>query len=76
MLNYYDKTLNLTRIEKQFQLIIEKSNNNNQLIIGQMKENLAKNRTQAILPLDSCRVLLSTDKKPKDGGYINASYIH
>ncbi|CAF1595292.1 unnamed protein product [Adineta ricciae] len=76
MLNYYDKTLNLTRIEKQFQLISTQTNEQ-QLTVGRMKENLSKNRTQAILPIDSCRVTLPTaDKRQKDGGYINASYIH
>ncbi|CAF0933103.1 unnamed protein product [Rotaria sordida] len=76
-LNIYDNDFNLTRIEKQFQLIIEQIKTyNHQLSIGHMEENLAKNRTQAILPLNSCCVLLSTDRKKPDRNYINASYIH
>ena len=75
LLNYHDKVFNLTRIEKQFQLIGAQSNEQ-QLAAGRMRENLAKNRTQAILPFDATRVVLSTDKRQKDGGYINASYFH
>jgi len=75
MLNYYDKDSNLTGIEKQFQLIITQMKDC-QVTTGEMRENLVKNRTQAILPFEPCRVLLSTDKKQAGGGYINASYIH
>ncbi|CAF2523110.1 unnamed protein product [Rotaria sp. Silwood2] len=76
-LNSYDKDSNITRIEKQFQLIIEQiKTNHHQLSVGYMEENLAKNRTQAIIPLNSCRVLLSTDRRRTNEDYINASYIH
>ncbi|CAF3467601.1 unnamed protein product [Rotaria sp. Silwood1] len=76
-LNTYDKDSNLTRIEKQFQLIIEQIKAKHQQVsVGHLEENLAKNRTQAILPLNLCRVILSTDRKQTGGSYINASYIH
>jgi protein tyrosine phosphatase len=75
MLNYYDKDSNLTGIEKQFQLIITQMKDC-QVTAGEMRENLVKNRTQAILPFEPCRVSLSTDTKQAGGGYINASYIH
>ncbi|CAF4418989.1 unnamed protein product, partial [Rotaria magnacalcarata] len=44
--------------------------------VEKMKENSSKNRNQAILPLDACRVVLSTYKRLIPGYYINASYIH
>lgn len=75
MLNYHDKVFNLTRIEKQFQLI-NAASNEQQFGVGQMRENLTKNRTQAILPFDATRVVLPNDRRQKDGGYINASYFH
>jgi protein tyrosine phosphatase len=77
MLDYFDKDSNLTRLDKQFQLIILQNKiNDYQLSFGQMEENLPKNRTQAILPFNPCRVLLSTERKQTGGEYINASYIH
>jgi protein tyrosine phosphatase len=77
MLDYFDKDSNLTRLDKQFQLItLQNKINDYQLSFGQMEENIAKNRTQAILPFNSCRVILATDRKQAGGEYINASYIH
>lgn len=77
MLDYFDKDSNLTRLDKQFQLIVNANKTfNHQFSFGQMEENLGKNRTQAILPLNSCRVILSNDRKQAGGEYINASYIH
>ena len=71
-LDYFDIDSNLTHLERQFQLIKAQIKlNEYQLPVGQMNENSAKNRTQAILPLDSSRVILSTSAE-----YINASYIH
>jgi receptor-type tyrosine-protein phosphatase gamma len=49
MLDYFDKDSNLTRLDKQFQLIILQNKiNDYQLSFGKMDENLGKNRTQAI----------------------------
>ena len=77
MLDYFDNDSNLTRLDKQFQLIIAPSKlNDMQLSFGQMEENVAKNRTQAIIPFNPCRVVLSTERKQTDDEYINASYIH
>ncbi|CAF0768873.1 unnamed protein product, partial [Rotaria sordida] len=77
MLDYFDKDSNLTRLDKQFQLVILQNKiNDYQLSSGQMEENLSKNRTQAILPYNPCRIILSTDRKPAGGEYINASYMH
>jgi len=60
MLNNYDKDLNITQIEKQFQLIIEQRN-----------ENSIKN----ILPFNPCRVLSSTDRKQINASYIHVSEL-
>jgi len=78
MLDYFDKDSNLTRLDKQFQLIVNanKSTFNQQCSFGQSEENLPKNRTQAILPFNACRVILANDRKQAGGEYINASYIH
>ncbi|UJR31355.1 hypothetical protein I4U23_018851 [Adineta vaga] len=77
MLDYFDKDSNLTRLDKQFQLILSQTKTNDyQQTVGQMEENLNKNRTQAILPFNPCRVLLSTERKQTGGEYINASYMH
>lgn len=77
MLDYFDNDSNLTRLDKQFQLILNSTKLNDfQLSSGQLEENLAKNRTQAILPSNSCRVMLAADRKSTGGEYINASYFH
>ena len=77
MLDYFDKDSSLTRLDKQFQLITSQNKiNDYQLSFGQMEENLGKNRTQAILPFNPCRVILSTERKQAGEEYINASYIH
>jgi receptor-type tyrosine-protein phosphatase gamma len=71
-LDYFDIDSNLTHLDRQFQLITTQIKPNEyQLSVGQMKENIIKNRTQAILPFNPCRVILSTNED-----YINASYIH
>ncbi|CAF3333766.1 unnamed protein product [Rotaria socialis] len=77
MLDYFDKDSNLTRLDKQFQLVtLQNKVNDFQLSFGQMDENLSKNRTQAILPYNPCRVILSTERKQSDVEYINATYMH
>ncbi|CAF1307408.1 unnamed protein product [Adineta steineri] len=78
MLDYFDKDSNLTRLDKQFQLVVlQNKTNDYQLSFGQMEENLGKNRTQAIVPFNPCRVILAADRKQQPGGeYINASYMH
>lgn len=77
MLDYFDKDSTLTRLDKQFQLVtLQNKANDYQLSFGQMEENLSKNRTQAILPFNSCRVILSADRKQGASEYINASYMH
>jgi protein tyrosine phosphatase len=57
-------------------IILQNKINDYQLSFGQMEENLNKNRTQAILPFNPCRVILSTERKQAGGEYINASYMH
>ncbi|CAF5205855.1 unnamed protein product, partial [Rotaria magnacalcarata] len=77
MLDYFEKDSNVTRLDKQFQLVtLQNKVNDFQLSFGQMDENLSKNRTQAILPYNPCRVILSTERKQSDVEYINASYMH
>lgn len=77
MLDYFDKDSSSTRLDKQFQLITSQNKTNDyQLSFGQMEENLGKNRTQAILPFNPCRVILSTERRQTGEEYINASYIH
>lgn len=77
MLDYFDKDSNLTRLDKQFQLVTAQNKvNEYQQTCGQMDENLSKNRTQAILPYNPCRVILSTERKQSGADYINASYLH
>ena len=77
MLDYFDNDSNLTRLDKQFQLILSSNKVNEfQLTSGQLEENLSKNRTQAILPYNACRVMLAADRKSTGGEYINASYFH
>ena len=77
MLDYFDNDSNLTRLDKQYQLILTSSKvNDYQWSVGQLEENFNKNRTQAILPYNPCRVLLSTERKTANGEYINASYFH
>ena len=45
MLDYFDKDSNLTRLDKQFQLVTSQNKvNDYQLSFGQMEENLSKNR--------------------------------
>ncbi|CAF1466097.1 unnamed protein product [Rotaria magnacalcarata] len=76
-LDELDKDSNLRQIEKQFQSIVEQEiTAYGSSSVEKMKENSSKNRNQAILPLDACRVVLSTYKRLIPGYYINASYIH
>ena len=65
----YNKDSNLILIEKQFQLIIQQTNTYDFQLLTE--ENSTKNRTVDILPVNPCRVLLSSDRE-----YINASYVH
>jgi receptor-type tyrosine-protein phosphatase gamma len=77
MLDYFDNDSNLTRLDKQYQLInVQTKFNDYQWSTGQLEENFVRNRTQAILPFNACRVMLSTERKSNGTEYINASYIH
>lgn len=72
-----DKESHLVQIEKQYRSIIEQIKPDSQLLsIGQMNENQTKNRSQGIIPLDACRIVLSLYKRANGGDYINASYLH
>ncbi|CAF0915091.1 unnamed protein product [Didymodactylos carnosus] len=77
MLDYFDNDSNLTRLDKQFNCIINTKIKDYYLSAGQAETNLLKNRTQAILPINPTRVILTKKANVLNGAeYINATFLH
>ena len=63
-------------IDWQFQLINEFKPKEYQVSFAHMPYNVAKNRSQRIVPVNNSRVILSKKPGVEGSEYINASYIH
>ncbi|CAF0736152.1 unnamed protein product [Didymodactylos carnosus] len=77
MLDYFDNDSNLTRLDKQFNCIVNSKIKDYDLLAGRAEINLLKNRTQAILPVNPTRVILTKKTNMSNGDeYINATFLN
>lgn len=63
-------------IDRQFELITDFKPKDYQISAGNMHFNLEKNRSQSILPVNNCRVVLARKPGVEGSEYINATYLN